>query len=162
MPELDKPLHKLTTVDLGSPALIPEDYLPDVHSRLILYKRIASAADEAGLRELRVEMIDRFGMLPPQVQTLFATTRIKLRAQDMGIRKLDMSASSGRILFDEQPKIDSMKIIELIQKRPGSFKLDGQDKLRITKEIEDLEQRVDWLLKLLDDIALSPQEATTV
>ncbi|MGB0846021.1 MAG: transcription-repair coupling factor [Thiolinea sp.] len=154
MPELEKPLHKLTTVDLGSPALIPEDYLPDVHSRLILYKRIASAANETELRELRIEMIDRFGMLPPQVQTLFATTRIKLAAQEMGIRKLDMSAAGGRILFDEQPNIDPMKIIELIQRRPWSFKLDGQDKLRITKEIEDLDQRVDWLLKLLDDIAL--------
>ncbi len=156
MPELDKPLHQLTTVDLGSPALIPEDYLPDVHSRLILYKRIASAADEAALRELRVEMIDRFGLLPPQVQHLFATTRLKLVAQQMGIRKLDMNAYSGRILFAEQPNIDPMKIIELIQRQPSTFKLDGQDKLRITQAIEDIDQRVDWLIKLLERIALKP------
>lgn len=153
MPELDKPLHKLTTVDLGSPALIPEDYLPDVHTRLILYKRIASAADNEALSDLRIEMIDRFGLLPPQVQTLFATTRIKLVAQDMGIRKLDMSAGGGRILFDEQPNINPVKIIGLIQKQPRTFKLDGQDKLRITKEIEDAEQRVEWILKLLKEIS---------
>ncbi|PID34280.1 MAG: hypothetical protein CR976_01125 [Thiotrichales bacterium] len=152
MPDINAPLHKLTTVDLGSPALIPEDYLPDVHSRLILYKRIASAPDDEALHDLRIEMIDRFGLLPPQVQTLFATTRVKLAAQEIGIHKLDMSATGGRISFDEQPKINPAKIIELIQKRPWEFKLDGQDKLRITKEIEDTDQRVEWLLKLLKEI----------
>ncbi|CAA6824363.1 MAG: Transcription-repair coupling factor [uncultured Thiotrichaceae bacterium] len=153
MPDLNKPLHKLTTVDLGSPALIPEDYLPDVHSRLILYKRIASAPDDEALHELRIEMIDRFGLFPTQVQTLFASTKIKLAAQEMGIRKLDMGATGGRIVFDEQPKINPAKIIELIQKRPWEFKLDGQDKLRITKAIEDADQRVEWLLKLLKEVA---------
>ena len=105
-------------------------------------------------------MIDRFGLLPPQVQTLFATTRIKLKAQEMGIRKLDMNPTGGRILFEEQPNIDPMKIIGLVQKHPGEFKLDGQDKLRISKAIEGLDQRVDWLLKLLEDIGPEPITAT--
>ncbi|MCB1638027.1 MAG: transcription-repair coupling factor, partial [Thiothrix sp.] len=107
---------------------------------------------------LQVEMIDRFGLLPPPVKTLFAATRIKLAAQALGIRKLDMSATSGRILFDEKPNIDPLKIIELIQKRPWCFKLDGQDKLRITREIEDIDERSDWLIRLLQDISLTPAQ----
>ncbi|MEZ5448126.1 MAG: TRCF domain-containing protein [Thiolinea sp.] len=100
---MDRPLHKRTTIELGAPALIPNDYLPDVHTRLILYKRIASAADKDALDELRVEMIDRFGLLPEQVKTLFAATRIRLLAQEMGIRKLDMTEKGGRIVFEENP-----------------------------------------------------------
>ncbi|HPQ96462.1 MAG TPA: transcription-repair coupling factor, partial [Thiolinea sp.] len=161
LPDINRPLHPVTTVELGSPALIPESYLPDVHSRLILYKRIASAPDPEALGELQAEMIDRFGLLPPQCKALFATTRIKLAAQELGIRKLDMSAAGGRILFDEKPNIDPLKIIELIQKRPWCFKLDGQNKLRITKEIEGIDERADWIIRLLHDIrpAAMPQAA---
>jgi transcription-repair coupling factor (superfamily II helicase) len=71
VPELDRPLDHGPEIDVQSPALIPDDYLPDVHSRLILYKRIASARDEGELRELQVEMIDRFGLLPTAVKTCF-------------------------------------------------------------------------------------------
>ena len=88
-----------TSVDMGVVTLIPDDYLPDVHNRLIMYKRIASAKDGNALRELRVEMIDRFGLLPEAVSNLFEVTRLKQTAQELGIVKLDMAEEGGRIHF---------------------------------------------------------------
>ena len=161
IPDLDADRDHGAEVELNLPALIPSDYMPDVHTRLTLYKRIAGCRSEDELDAMKVEMIDRFGLLPPQCKALFATTRIKLAAQELGIRKLDMSAAGGRILFDEKPNIDPLKIIELIQKRPWCFKLDGQNKLRITKEIEGIDERADWIIRLLHDIrpAAMPQAA---
>ena len=75
-PELDRPLDHGAEIDLGLPALIPDDYLPDVHTRLVTYKRIASASDTIELRELQVEMIDRFGLLPDPARNLFALARL--------------------------------------------------------------------------------------
>ncbi|MEZ5452900.1 MAG: transcription-repair coupling factor [Thiothrix sp.] len=141
-----------TTVELGAPALIPDDYLPDVHSRLILYKRVASAPTQESLDELQVEMIDRFGLLPEPTKTLFSVTRVKLVAQELGIKKLDMNAKGGRIIFDKQPNIDPMKVIQLIQKRPWMFKLDGQDKLRFEVELPTVEEREEWVVKLMGEI----------
>ncbi len=153
IPDL-KTTSSRTTVELGAPALIPDDYLPDVHSRLILYKRIASAPTQAALDELRVEMIDRFGLLPEATKNLFSVTRIKLIAQVLGVRKLDMNAKGGRILFDDKPNIDPTKVIQLIQKRPWIFKLDGQDKLRFEIELPTVDEREEWVVKLMGEIAV--------
>jgi transcription-repair coupling factor (superfamily II helicase) len=154
VPDLDPRTQSRTTVELGAAALIPDDYLPDVHSRLILYKRIASAANQSALDELRVEMIDRFGLLPEPTKNLFSVTRVKLIAQSLGVRKLDMNAKGGRMLFEKQPNIDPMKVIQLIQKRPWVFKLDGQDKLRFEIELPTLEEREEWIVKLMGDISV--------
>jgi transcription-repair coupling factor (superfamily II helicase) len=151
VPELSATSRR-TTVELGAPALIPDDYLPDVHARLILYKRIASAESQAALDELRVEMIDRFGLLPEPTKTLFSVTRVKLLAQELGIRKLDMHAKGGRMIFEDKPNIDPMKVITLIQKRPWVFKLDGQDKLRFEVELPTVEEREEWVVKLMGEI----------
>ncbi len=152
LPQLDD-RETRTTVDLGVPALIPDDYLPDVHNRLIMYKRIASAKDAEALRELRVEMIDRFGLLPEAVNNLFEVTRLKQIAQKMGIIKLDMGEEGGRILFNEKPNIDPMKIMGIVQKRPWEFKIKGQDKLYFEYEaMETLEQRVQWIKRLFKEI----------
>ena len=156
-PELDKPLFHGTEIDLHAPALIPEDYLPDIHERLILYKRIANAADDEALRELQVEMIDRFGLLPEPVKTLFAITALKLRATRLGIRKIDLGDSGGRILFIEQPDIDPMTIIKLIQGQPDRYKLDGSDKLRILRDLPDVQTRLNAASRLLD--RLQPQKS---
>ncbi len=153
IPEL-KTISSRTTVELGAPALIPDDYLPDVHSRLILYKRIASAPTQAALDELRVEMIDRFGLLPEPTKNLFSVTRIKLIAQSLGVRKLDMNVKGGRMVFEQKPNIDPMKVIQLIQKRPWVFKLDGQDKLRFEVELPTVEEREEWVIKLMGDISV--------
>lgn len=118
-------------VELHVPALIPEDYLPDVHTRLTLYKRISSARDGAALRELQVEMIDRFGLLPDAAKHLFAIAELKLQANALGIRKLELGENGGRIVFESKPDIDPMAVIQLIQKQPRLYQMDGPDKLRI-------------------------------
>ncbi|HDX0951516.1 TPA: transcription-repair coupling factor, partial [Stenotrophomonas maltophilia] len=118
-------------VELHVPALIPEDYLPDVHTRLTLYKRISSARDSDALRELQVEMIDRFGLLPDAAKHLFAIAELKLKANTLGIRKLDLGENGGRIVFESKPNIDPMAVIQLIQKQPNLYAMEGPDKLRI-------------------------------
>ncbi|BAO44505.1 transcription-repair coupling factor [Thiolapillus brandeum] len=148
-PELDRPLDHGTEIDLNLPALLPEDYLPDVHIRLIQYKRIASAASREELRELRVEMIDRFGLLPEQAKNLFDITELKLDVQPLGIRKIEAGPLGGKIHFDGQPAIDPARIIHLIQTRPRQFKLDGSDKLKFFAELEEPETRVEKLRGIL-------------
>jgi len=152
-PELDRPLDHGTEIDLHLPALLPEDYLPDVHIRLIQYKRIASAADKEELRELKVEMIDRFGLLPQQAKNLFDITELKLLVHPLGIRKIDAAEEGGRIHFSEDMKIDPARLIRLIQTRPKQFKLDGSDKLRFFAELEDPEQRVAGTRKVVEVLA---------
>ena len=102
VPDFDLTSEHETEVELHLPALIPNDYLPDVHARLTLYKRIASARNDEGLRELQVEMIDRFGLLPDQTKCLFAVAQLKLMATPLGIRKVDFGASGGRITFRDK------------------------------------------------------------
>ncbi|OGT90991.1 MAG: transcription-repair coupling factor [Gammaproteobacteria bacterium RIFOXYA12_FULL_61_12] len=151
-PDLLRPLHQGAEVDLGMPALLPEDYLPDVHMRLVQYKRIAGAKDAEALRELQVEMIDRFGLLPPPARTLFDTTRLRLRAQAIGIKKLEAQAKGGRILFNDKPNIDPVRLIQMIQTRPQQFKLDGPDKLRFFAKLEEPEKRAEYLERVLDEL----------
>lgn len=148
-PQLDRPLDHGAEIDLHIPALIPDDYLPDVHARLILYKRIASAADAEALRELQVEMIDRFGLLPLPVKDLFAITELKLLALPLGVRKIDAGDNAGRILFHPEPSIDPVRIIHLIQTRPKRYKLEGADKLRFFADMPDTSVRLATLRQIL-------------
>ncbi len=152
-PELDKPLMHGTEIDLGVPALIPDDYLPDVHSRLQLYKRIANATTVDELDELQVEMIDRFGLLPQAAKNLFLVTELKLKATPLGITKIELGAQGGRLSFAPEPNIEPMKIIELIQTRPQEYKLDGQERLKIIASLADLDDRHDLIEKLLKQFA---------
>ena len=141
-PELDRPLDHGAEIDLAVPALLPDDYLPDVHTRLVLYKRIAGARDRTELKELHVEMIDRFGLLPDPAKNLFAITELKLRVQPFGIKKIEAGPQGGRILFDAEPKIDPARMIGLVQNNPKAFKLDGGDKLRFYRDLSDPARRV--------------------
>ena len=152
IPELDRPLDHGPEIDLQSPALIPDDYLPDVHSRLILYKRIASARDAGELRDLQVEMIDRFGLLPVPVKTLFRITELKLRALPIGVKKIEAGPKGGRIVFGSEPKVDPAKLVRLIQQQHKIYKLDGKDKLRFIKELPDAEARAAEVEGLLEKI----------
>ena len=152
IPELDRPLDHGPEIDLQSPALIPDDYLPDVHSRLILYKRIASAANQNELRELQVEMIDRFGLLPTPVKTLFRVTGLKLQALPVGVRKIEAGAKGGRLIFGPEPKVDAAKLVALIQRQSRIYQLDGRDKLRFIKELADAEARAAEVEALLEKI----------
>jgi transcription-repair coupling factor (superfamily II helicase) len=147
IPDFDLSTEHETEVELHLPALIPDDYLPDVHARLTLYKRIASARGEDDLRDLQVEMIDRFGLLPDSAKHLFAVASLKLMATPLGIRKLDFGANGGRIVFrasyqGNPPDVDPMLIIKLIQQLPRVYKLDGQDKLKITLDLPGATERI--------------------
>jgi transcription-repair coupling factor (superfamily II helicase) len=152
-PGLDISDRHFVEIDLHVPALIPADYLPDVHTRLVLYKRIAAAPDSESLRELQVEMIDRFGLLPEQVQTLFAVHELRFKAKALGIRKIDVFDQGGRLLFDKQPNIEPLTIIQLIQSQPSRYKLDGQDKLRFIADMPDAESRLTNLSALLEKLS---------
>ncbi|KQZ74530.1 transcription-repair coupling factor [Rhodanobacter sp. Root561] len=142
IPDFDLSSEHETEVELHLPALIPDDYLGDVHHRLTLYKRIASARSEDDLRDLQVEMIDRFGLLPDPTKQLFAVASLKLMATPLGIRKLDFGANGGRITFREKPEIDPMAIIKLIQQLPRVYKLDGQDKLKVILDLPGASERI--------------------
>jgi transcription-repair coupling factor (superfamily II helicase) len=142
VPDFDLVNEHEAEVELHLPALIPDDYLPDVHARLTLYKRIASARDADRLRELQVEMIDRFGLLPDPVKNLFAVTELKLRATELGIRKLDLGANGGRVLFTAQPNVEPMSVIKMIQSQPRVYSLDGQDKLKVKLEMPGAAERL--------------------
>lgn len=142
VPDFDLSSEHETEVELHLPALIPDDYLPDVHTRLTLYKRIASARSDEHLRDLQVEMIDRFGLLPDPAKQLFAIAQLKLMATPLGIRKLDFGANGGRITFRDKPEVDPMAIIRLIQGLPRVYKLDGQDKLKVNMELPGATERI--------------------
>ena len=156
-PELDRALDHGAEIDIKVAALIPDDYLPDVHARLIMYKRIASAGTSDEIRELKVEMIDRFGLLPEAVRNLFDITELKLKATPLGIRKVDVGGQGGRIVFAAKPQVDPANIVRLIQNDPITYKFDGTDKLRFSMELETSSARIDALDGLLD--ALSMRDA---
>ncbi|CAG1023169.1 partial Transcription-repair-coupling factor, partial [Patescibacteria group bacterium] len=148
-PELDTPMDKGVEVELQAAALIPEDYLPDVHLRLVQYKRIASADTLQDLHDLKIEMIDRFGLLPEQVKTLFEIAELKQQAEPLGIKKIEAHSAGGRLLFKEQPNINTEQLILLIQTQNQTYKLDGMDKLRFIQSFSDTEQKVSFIRQLL-------------
>ena len=152
-PDLERPADAGPEVDLHLPALIPEDYVPDVHLRLVLYKRIASIATREELGDLQAEMIDRFGPLPDFTRSLFRSAQMKLRAAKIGIRKIDAGATSGYFVFDEHNHIEPKRVLKLLQGRPKEFRLDGPLKLRFAHDArteEKLFTPVEQLLELLE------------
>ena len=156
IPQLDEPLHRGPEVDLRVPALLPEDYMPDVHMRLVLYKRIAAVESVEALRELQVEMIDRFGLLTEPSKNLFRIAELKLRAKSIGIRKLDLHANGGYVLFDKDASIDPTNLILFIQRNGRTHKFDGPQKVRFTLPLEDTEARFKAAEDLLDGITHAP------
>lgn len=152
-PQLDRPLDHGTEIDLHIPALIPEHYLPDVHTRLIMYKRLAGAASEEVLQDLQEEMIDRFGMLPEPLRNLFRITALKQKATPLGIRKIDLGQKGGRLHFHEQTHIDPARVINLIQSQPHTYRLGGHDKLKVLKELPDPASRFSLLSDLFEHIS---------
>lgn len=149
--ELDLDTSAVTgaEVELHIPALIPDTYLPDIHARLTLYKRIASAVDDAELRELKVEMIDRFGLLPEPVNNLFKQTELRLAATQLGIKRLDLSDKGGRIEFVEEPNIAPDTILGMIQMQPQIYGFEGARTLRIRQELPENEQRLETAYNLV-------------
>lgn len=139
--DMNKAIDHGPEVDMRCPALLPDDYMPDVHMRLVMYKRIANAEDDEELKELKIELIDRFGLLPDATKNLFDLTSLKLLATDIGINKLTVHESGGRIVFSEKPNIDPAVVIGLIQSNPSGYQFDGKDTLRFNKDMPSAEQR---------------------
>ena len=165
-PDLLSPLQATTDVNLGVPALLPEDYCPDVHERLSLYKRFAGTNDFSELMGLREELVDRFGDLPDQAKSFYETHRLRLEMTGFGIKKIDATPASIQIQFIPNPPIDPLKIIQLIQSSKH-IQLNGQDKLKVLpqkdREFEKLEQRLDAIRQILrrlnESAVLSPAKA---
>ncbi|SBS30291.1 Transcription-repair-coupling factor [Marinomonas aquimarina] len=151
-PDVDISSPQQTEVNLRIPALIPEDYLADVHMRLMLYKRIASAKDDAQLKELQVEMIDRFGLLPDATKNLFRQTALKFKAEALGISKIEANQNEGKIFFKSNTPVDPMKLISLIQTKPAQFKLSGSDTLRFIANMPNADERFTHTLKTLEQL----------
>ena len=157
VPDPDEPLYSGIEIDLGLPALIPDDYVYDIHQRLMLYKRISSANNQDALDEIRVELIDRFGLLPDYLKNLFSVTEIKLVAQNIGITSIDSTDSGIRIKFNEQPNINHLKLIELIQTQSSRYHFDGKQTFRILETKDNIDKRVKQIYDVIDMLCI--QEA---
>lgn len=153
-PNIDEPLESpAIEVNLRLPALIPEDYLADVHSRLIMYKRIASAPTSQALKELQIEMIDRFGLLPETVKYLFRVTELKLDANRLGICKLEASASHGRIEFTDNTQVNPLILVKMVQAQPTSYQLRGANQLYFSLDDSGAEQRLQRVSAILQQLS---------
>ncbi|WP_300336803.1 transcription-repair coupling factor [Accumulibacter sp.] len=155
-PDLTQPLAVATEVNLHTPALLPDDYAPDVHQRLALYKRLAdcSLADE--LADLQEELIDRFGDLPPQTRALLDSHRLRLLCKPLGVSKLDATAEQISVQFEVNPPIDPLRIIELIQ-RDRNYRLAGQDRLVLKRHCATLADRVAAVKELVHQLTRLPK-----
>ncbi|MGI9343194.1 MAG: transcription-repair coupling factor [Gammaproteobacteria bacterium] len=147
-PDLEVGAQPGPEINLHVPALLPEDYLPDVHLRLVHYKRIASAADRRALDELQVELIDRFGLLPEAAKNLFRVTEIRLNAEPMGIRRLELSAHGGLVEFGPAATVDPAVLVQLLESEPDRYRLDRAQRLKVIDEVAE-EDRFDYVTALL-------------
>ncbi|MEF9999700.1 MAG: TRCF domain-containing protein, partial [Comamonas sp.] len=135
-PDLLAPLSVSTDINLHAPALLPDSYCGDVHLRLSFYKKLATARTSEQIDNLLEEIVDRFGKLPPQAQTLIDVHRLRVLSQPYGVVKVDAAPGVITITFKPQPPIDPMNIIGLIQKNKH-IKLAGNEKLRIERALPD-------------------------
>jgi transcription-repair coupling factor (superfamily II helicase) len=152
-PDMDTDLKKGPEINLHLPALMPEDYLPDVHLRLVHYKRIASAQNERELTNLQIELIDRFGLLPEATRNLFRLTEIRLKAAPIGIRRLDMSTEGGLVEFSKDTNVDPTLLVRLIESEPERYRLDREQKLRIREDLSKPERRFQFVNELVTRLA---------
>ncbi|NNC99297.1 MAG: transcription-repair coupling factor, partial [Gammaproteobacteria bacterium] len=140
-------------INLHIPARFPAAYIPDVHLRLTMYKRIASAIDKQGLQELQIETIDRFGLLPDPAKNLFAIAELKLQASQQDIRELEIGPSAGRVIFAENPNINIDKLMRKIAENPLEYRFTGADSIQVIREMAEAEQRFQLASEIMQLIA---------
>ncbi|MBN8281058.1 MAG: transcription-repair coupling factor, partial [Gammaproteobacteria bacterium] len=157
-PDLDSTLPTVAEVNLHLAALLPEDYLPDVHLRLVHYKRIASARTDEALRELQVELVDRFGPLPEPTRNLFRMTALKLKAGPLAIRRLDAGPAGGFVEFGPRTTVNPAWIVTQVRTAPKTFRLDKQQKFRFSAPLEDPEARFAFVERLVADMLASREK----
>jgi transcription-repair coupling factor (superfamily II helicase) len=159
-PGLDSALPPAIEINLHLPALLPDDYLPDVHLRLVHYKRIASARTDQALRELQVELVDRFGPLPEATRNLFRLTALRLRAEPLAIRRLDAGPAGGFVEFGPATTVSPAWLVKLLRDELGTYRLDRQQKLRFKAELEDHPARFGFVEALLTGMLDSREKQT--
>lgn len=148
-PLLDVPLRSNIDIDLGVASLLPSDYIYDVDARLVLYKRISNVETLEDLRELQVELIDRFGLLPQAAKNLFAQTELKIKIAPLGVTKIKGNLQSGTVAFNDRPNISTAQLIKLIQFQPDRYQFDGKKSLSFKHECNTIQQQLDFLENLL-------------
>lgn len=149
-PSLEDLTNSQTEVELRMPALLPEDFIPDVNTRLSLYKRIASAKNDGELDELKVELIDRFGQLPDAARNLLQCAALRLHAQKLGIKRIESNERGGFIEFGDNNRVDPGYLIGLLQGNPQVYRLDGPSKLKFTLDLADRQKRLTFTEELLN------------
>ncbi len=147
-PDLDAPLGVTTEINLHTPALLPSDYCPDIHERLVIYKRLANCEDNDALDEMQEELIDRFGLLPEPGKALIACHQLRIAAKPLGIVKIDASDAAIQLQFNPKTDIDPLKLISLLQ-RDKRCRMNGPEKLRITVTLGNLNHRVELIKDIL-------------
>ncbi|QIM62455.1 transcription-repair coupling factor [Pasteurellaceae bacterium Orientalotternb1] len=149
-PTLDEITQQQVEIELRVPALLPDDYLPDVNMRLSFYKRIASADNADALKDLKIELIDRFGLLPEATKNLFHITQLRHLAKGLGLKKVDAGISGGYLEFKPTATPDPMKFLKLIQQDKNGYKFDGPQKFRFIRPLETVTERLQFVSELLE------------
>ncbi|EET46126.1 transcription-repair coupling factor [Neisseria sicca ATCC 29256] len=147
-PDLDAPLGITTEIKLHSPALLPESYCPDIHERLVLYKRLAVCETVQQINAIHEELVDRFGLPEQPVKTLIESHHLRLAAKELGIDAIDATSEAVTVTFGKHHQIDPTEIILLIQ-TDKKYRLAGADKLRFTAQMEDVEMRIKTVKSVL-------------
>ncbi|CWT21083.1 transcription-repair coupling factor [Neisseria meningitidis] len=147
-PDLDAPLGITTEIKLHSPALLPESYCPDIHERLVLYKRLAVCETVQQINAIHEELVDRFGLPEQPVKTLIESHHLRLMAKELGIDAIDAAGEAVTVTFGKNNNVDPTEIILLIQ-NDKKYRLAGADKLRFTAEMENIEVRINTVKNVL-------------
>ncbi|HQR54339.1 MAG TPA: transcription-repair coupling factor [Burkholderiaceae bacterium] len=151
-PDLLAPLAAVTEINLRVPALLPPDYVGDVHQRLSMYKKLASCDDEDSLIRLQEELVDRYGKLPEPARALVETHRLRLVAERLGVKKIDASGDALVVQFVPDPPFDTGRLIALMQ-RSKTMRLAGPERLRIDEKTPNLDDRVRRLREIFKALA---------
>ncbi len=151
-PDLERPLAAVSEVELHVPALLPEDFVPDVHLRLALYQRI-TAASALELQDMGGELVDRFGPLPAPAAHLLQLAALRLRARTLGIRRLDLGAQGGSVQFETENRVDAAAVIRLIQRPAHDYRMEGPLKLRFSRALSAIPARFEFARALLGELA---------
>ncbi|ULR29631.1 transcription-repair coupling factor [Dickeya fangzhongdai] len=152
-PSLEDLISSQTDVELRLPALLPDDFIPDVNTRLSFYKRIASAKNDNELDDLKAELIDRFGKLPDAARHLLQVAGLRQQAQILGIKRIEGNDKGGFVEFSQHNRVDPTHLIGLLQRDPKVYRLDGPSRLKFIKELNGYPQRLTFITTLLEEMA---------
>lgn len=153
-PELNRTTNQGPEIEFGISTIIPEDYIPDIHTRLIFYKRIATATSETSLHNIQIELIDRFGLMPLSVKQLILITKLKWKAEKLKLKRLRANQNEGQLEFFEQAPVNTAELIKLIQLQPKRYQMKGPLKLKFVFQATEVEKRVEEIEGLLARLSI--------